>query len=53
MMFKRELLANKLYAILIMAIGIITVLVSKDMTAAVFLFMVAVPLFLAKENYIK
>ena len=51
-MFKPELLANKLFAISIMIVGLISVLVSEDITAAVFLFILALPLFFAKENYI-
>lgn len=51
-MFKPRLLANKLYAILIMVAGLISALVSGDITAAVFLFILALPLFFAKDNYI-
>ena len=50
-MFKPELLANKLLAIFMMIAGLISALVSWDITAAVFLFMLALPLFFARENY--
>lgn len=51
-MFKPELLANKLLAIFIMIAGLISVPVSWDITAAVFLFILALPLFFAKDNCI-
>ena len=50
-MFKTELWANKLLAIFIIIVGLISVLASWDITAAVFLFMLALPLFFARENY--
>lgn len=49
-MFEPELLTNKLLAIFIMIAGLISVLVSWDITAAVFLFMLALPLFFADKN---
>ena len=51
-MFKPELLANKLFAISLIIVGLISVLASNDITAAVFLFILAFPLFFAKENHI-
>lgn len=51
-MFKKECLANKLYALAMMALGVITTLLSRDITVAVFIFLIAIPVFFAKKNYI-
>lgn len=43
---------NKLYALVLLACGYLCVLIEKDATALVFLAMLAVPLFFAKENWV-
>lgn len=45
-------LKNKLYAIALLLCGYIPVLIDGDGTAFVFLGMIAIPLFFAKENWI-
>ena len=45
-------LKNKLYAVVLLICGYLTLLMEKDATALVFLALVAVPLFFAKENWI-
>lgn len=45
-------LKNKIYAVILLAIGGLTVLVDHDATGLMFLAMFAVPLFFAKENWI-
>lgn len=41
---------NKLYALVLLACGYLGVLIENDATALVFLAMLAIPLFFAKEN---
>lgn len=45
-------LKNKLYAIVLLICGYLPVLIDKDATALVFFAFIAIPLFLAKENWI-
>lgn len=45
-------LKNKLYAVVLLICGYLPVLIDKDATALVFLTLIAVPLFFAKENWI-
>lgn len=45
-------LKNKLYAVALLIYGYLPVLIDKDATALVFLALIAVPLFFAKENWI-
>lgn len=48
-----ETLKNKLYAVVLLAAGIVTTIVSDgDATALVLIGGIAVPLFFAKENWI-
>ena len=42
---------NKLYALVLLALGYLSVLVENDATVLVFLAMFAIPLFFAKENW--
>lgn len=51
-MFKRELLQNKLYAILLILCTLPIIFLDGDATATVFIAMIAVPMFLAKGNWI-
>lgn len=45
-------LKNKLYAVVLLICGYLSALIVKDATALVFLALIAVPLFFAKENWI-
>jgi len=51
-MWKRELLWNKLCALLLIAAGLIVLALDGDGTALVVVAMIAVPLFFAKEDWI-
>ena len=51
-MWKRELLKNKIYSLLFVGLGALSVLIEYDATFFVFSLMIGVPLFFAKENYI-
>lgn len=48
----RKLIKNKLVAILLMIIGLLTTIVSKDATVLLFMAMIGISLIFAKENYI-
>lgn len=49
---KKELRRNKLYAIILISLGILSERVSGDATALGVLFFMGIALFLSKENYI-
>lgn len=51
-MWRKELLKNKLYAIVIIFLGALLVLVEQDATFFLFSAMIGSALFLAKENWI-
>lgn len=51
-MFKPELIRNKLYALLLIACTLPVMLLEGDATATVFIAMIAMPMFFAKENWI-
>ena len=51
-MFRRELLQNKLYAILLIVCTLPIIFWDGDATAMVFISIIAVPMFFAKENWI-
>jgi len=53
-MWKRELLKNKIYALIFIGIGALSVCVDErhDATFFVFSLMLGIPLFFAKENWI-
>jgi hypothetical protein len=51
-MWKRELLKNKIYAVLFIMLGVLSVLIEYDATFFVFALMLGIPLFFAKENWI-
>lgn len=48
----RETLLNKIVAVVLILIGVLTVYVAKDITFLVTTLIMGIPLFLAKENYI-
>lgn len=51
-MRKRELLKNKLYSLILIAIGVLPILLDRDGTFLIFALMLGIPLFFAKENWI-
>ena len=51
-MWRRELLKNKLYSLIIIGIGALSVLIEYDGTFFIFALMLGLPLFFAKENWI-
>ena len=51
-MWKRELIKNKLYSVALMVVGGLSVPIEYDATAFIFTFMVGIPLFFSKENWI-
>lgn len=51
-MWERKLLQNKLYAVLMILCTLPLVFLEGDATATVFISLIAVPMFLAKENWI-
>lgn len=52
-MFRFDLLINKLIAILLIAIGVVPVLLDKDATFLVFALIVAVPMFISKRSWVE
>lgn len=51
-MWKKELLKNKLYSVALISLGALSVPIDYDATAFVFLLMIGLTLFFAKENWI-
>ena len=51
-MWSPELVRNKLYALLLIACTLPVIFMEGDATATVFVSMIAVPMFFAKENWI-
>ena len=51
-MWKRELLKNKLYALVLILIGLVPILIERDVTFFTFALIFGIPLFFAKENWI-
>jgi len=51
-MWKKELLKNKLYSLILIGIGALSVLIEYDGTFFIFSLMLGLPLFFAKENWI-
>ena len=49
---ERETIKNKLCAVALLILGTITAIISNDWTFFVFTAFLAIPLLLAKENYI-
>lgn len=52
LMWRTDLIKNKVYSVGLILIGIIPVLIEGDATALVFFLMIGIPLFFAKENWI-
>lgn len=51
-MWRRELLKNKLYALVLILMGLVPILIERDGTFFIFALMIGLPLFFAKENWI-
>ena len=51
-MWKRELVRNKIYAVIFIVIGVASVLIENNATFLALALMLGVPLFFSKENWI-
>lgn len=51
-MWRRELLKNKLYSIILIGIGALSVLIEYDGTFFILTLVLGLPLFFSKENWI-
>ena len=51
-MWRRELLKNKLCALVLILMGLVPILIERDCTLFIFALMIGLPLFFAKENWI-
>lgn len=49
--YLRRTMANKICSLLIVLIGVLTTLISNDITVLVFILMIAIPLFISDENW--
>lgn len=52
-MWKRELIKNKVYSLILIAIGALSILIEYDGTFFIFTLMLGIPLFFSKENQIQ
>lgn len=51
-MWRKETIKNKIYALVLIGIGALSILPENDATAFIFFCLIGVPLFFAKENWI-
>lgn len=51
-MWRKELLKNKIYSLLLILIGVVPILIDRDGTFFIFTLMLGLPLFFARENWI-
>ena len=51
-MWRRELIRNKLYSLMLILLGALSILIEYDGTFFVFALILGLPLFFAKENWI-
>jgi hypothetical protein len=51
-MWRRELIRNKIYSLILIGIGALSVLIEYDGTFFIFSLIIGLPLFFAKENWI-
>lgn len=51
-MWKRELIKNKLYSAALISLGALSIPIEYDATAFIFTLIMGLPLFFAKENWI-
>lgn len=52
MLWNRELIKNKIIALLLVFVGALNILVNKDATIFIFTLIIGFPLFFSKENWI-
>lgn len=52
-MWKKELIRNKIYSLLLMIIGFLSISIENDITVFVFTCIIGVPIFFSKENLIE
>lgn len=52
-MWKKELIRNKIYSLLLMIIGFLSISIENDVTVFVFTCIIGVPIFFSKENLIE
>ena len=51
-MWRRELLKNKIHALLILFLGVASVFVDNDATFLLFALLIGIPLFFSRDNQI-
>lgn len=51
-MWKRELIKNKVHAVILLILGALTVPIEWDVTFFLFTLLICLPLFFSKENWI-
>ena len=51
-MWSKETIKNKIYALVLIGIGVLSIFPENDATACMFFCIIGVPLFFAKENWI-
>ena len=51
-MWQRSLIKNKLYALVLILIGVVSILIDRDGTFFIFALMLGLPLFFSRENWI-
>lgn len=51
-MWKKELMKNKLYALVLILIGLVPAMIERDCTFFILALTIGLPLFFAKENWI-
>ena len=51
-MWRKETIKNKIYALVLIGIGVLSIFPENDATACMFFCIIGVPLFFAKENWI-
>lgn len=52
-MWKKELRKNKIFALLLLTLGVASVFIDYDASFLIFTMMVAIPLFLSRKNRIE
>lgn len=52
-MWKRELIKNKIYSLILIGIGALSIPIEYDGTVFIFALMLGIPLFFSKENQIQ
>nr|DAQ19150.1 MAG TPA: hypothetical protein [Caudoviricetes sp.] len=52
-MWKRELIKNKIYSLILIGIGALSIPIEYDGTFFIFALMLGIPLFFSKENQIQ